>query len=193
MSESAFLKQLEAEPDDDTTRLVYADWLDEHDDLRGEFLRTWVLLRTADEPQRSEYRQRILELRPIMATGWLARALPDVASDEVREALFRVASGGGKRDVFFLAVCGGDPSWYLFARLKPDYPHLRPWSEVRDEAEEYLRGFKCCFGPVFWDNHNRCRTEVDTTVAPMGSGTECRVELQNEEWAITDTRGTWIS
>jgi|SRR5579883_1196483 len=37
--ESAFLSTILANPDDDTLRLVYADWLDEHNDPRGEFIR----------------------------------------------------------------------------------------------------------------------------------------------------------
>jgi uncharacterized protein (TIGR02996 family) len=45
--ENAFLASLRASPADDTTRLVYADWLDERGDRRGEFLRVAVAARTA--------------------------------------------------------------------------------------------------------------------------------------------------
>ncbi|MFK8113410.1 MAG: TIGR02996 domain-containing protein [Rubripirellula sp.] len=34
-----FLRQIIADPDDDDHRLVYADWLEEHGDRRGEFIR----------------------------------------------------------------------------------------------------------------------------------------------------------
>lgn len=37
--EAAFLEAIKAAPNDDTVRLVYADWLDEHDQRGGEFLR----------------------------------------------------------------------------------------------------------------------------------------------------------
>jgi uncharacterized protein (TIGR02996 family) len=37
--EQAFLAAIAAEPEDDVSKLVYADWLDEHDDPRGEFIR----------------------------------------------------------------------------------------------------------------------------------------------------------
>ena len=38
--EEAFLEALKANPADDTTRLVYADWLDEHDQpQKAEYLR----------------------------------------------------------------------------------------------------------------------------------------------------------
>ena len=38
----ALLDAIFAEPDDDTPRLVYADWLDDRDDPRGPFLRAEV-------------------------------------------------------------------------------------------------------------------------------------------------------
>lgn len=40
--EEAFLAAVVAAPGDDTARLVYADWLDEHDDPRGKYLRDTV-------------------------------------------------------------------------------------------------------------------------------------------------------
>jgi uncharacterized protein (TIGR02996 family) len=45
--ESAFLAAIKSAPDDDTARLVYADWLDERGDPRGGLLRThlFALLR----------------------------------------------------------------------------------------------------------------------------------------------------
>ena len=35
----AFLEAIAADPDDEATRLVYADWLEEHGDSRAQFLR----------------------------------------------------------------------------------------------------------------------------------------------------------
>jgi uncharacterized protein (TIGR02996 family) len=46
--ERAFLAAIAAEPDDDTARLVYADWLDEH----GEPLRAMVIRRGVKKPKR---------------------------------------------------------------------------------------------------------------------------------------------
>src|SRR5947209_1506964 len=37
--EGAFLEAIEANPDDDTLRLIYADWLEEQGDPLGEFIR----------------------------------------------------------------------------------------------------------------------------------------------------------
>jgi uncharacterized protein (TIGR02996 family) len=39
-----FLRDIIAHPDDPVPRLVYADWLDERDDPRGEFLDSPFLL-----------------------------------------------------------------------------------------------------------------------------------------------------
>jgi uncharacterized protein (TIGR02996 family) len=48
-TELGFLQAILADPDDDTHRLVYADWLDERDDLRGRYLRLEVRLAELDE------------------------------------------------------------------------------------------------------------------------------------------------
>src|SRR5262245_41656475 len=68
--EDDFLHKLLENPADDTTRLVYADWLDERDDTESKakalFLRLTVRLR---EPE------RLKDLQPLPATlptGWLA-------------------------------------------------------------------------------------------------------------------------
>ncbi len=38
-NDDAFLQAIIEQPDDDSLRLIYADWLEEHDDPRGEFIR----------------------------------------------------------------------------------------------------------------------------------------------------------
>jgi uncharacterized protein (TIGR02996 family) len=42
--EARFLEHVCAGPDDDSPRLIYADWLDERDDPRGEFIRVQIAL-----------------------------------------------------------------------------------------------------------------------------------------------------
>src|SRR5437588_12608417 len=43
MNDAAFLADICANPDDDTPRLVYADWLEDHGDSeRAEFIRTQI-------------------------------------------------------------------------------------------------------------------------------------------------------
>src|SRR4051794_2009386 len=75
-SHEAFLKQLAAHPDDDTTRLVYADWLDEQGDERGSYLRGEVELARLDDadPRHAELRNELTTLRWGIAEDWLAQA-----------------------------------------------------------------------------------------------------------------------
>jgi uncharacterized protein (TIGR02996 family) len=46
MTDDAFLRAILQDPDDDVPRLVYADWLDERGDPRGEFIRVQCRLAT---------------------------------------------------------------------------------------------------------------------------------------------------
>lgn len=45
MDETLFLNEIASNPDDDTVKLVYADWLDEQGDPRGQMIRLSVELR----------------------------------------------------------------------------------------------------------------------------------------------------
>jgi uncharacterized protein (TIGR02996 family) len=63
MNAAAFLADICANPDDDTPRLVYADWLEDHGDAdRAEFVRAQVELSQPPTP-RSRTRRRQLEQR----------------------------------------------------------------------------------------------------------------------------------
>jgi uncharacterized protein (TIGR02996 family) len=60
--EAAFLMALKASPADDTARLVYADWLDDHDQpQKAEYLRLVAELARAFEETPSELMDRVLE------------------------------------------------------------------------------------------------------------------------------------
>ncbi|MBO0698035.1 MAG: TIGR02996 domain-containing protein [Zavarzinella sp.] len=58
--EAAFLDRVSADPDDDAPRLIFADWLDERGDPRGEFIRVQVALARlpAGEPGAADLRDR---------------------------------------------------------------------------------------------------------------------------------------
>jgi uncharacterized protein (TIGR02996 family) len=73
--ERGFLRALREDPNDEVSRLVYADWLEEQGDPRGEFLRLEVQLShmPAEDPQRTEGEARLRELRASLDPGWLAR------------------------------------------------------------------------------------------------------------------------
>ena len=49
MTDDAFLAAILATPDDDSPRLIYADWLEERGDPRGELLRVECRLRLLSE------------------------------------------------------------------------------------------------------------------------------------------------
>jgi uncharacterized protein (TIGR02996 family) len=51
MMPEEFVRGILAEPDDDTPRLIYADWLEERGDPRGEFIRLQCELATLTKPE----------------------------------------------------------------------------------------------------------------------------------------------
>src|SRR6266545_1532761 len=71
MSEEAgFIAALLTEPDDRTTLLVYADWLDDRSDPRAEYLRL-LATEKADESRAEEIRSQLAELRTGIDVGWI--------------------------------------------------------------------------------------------------------------------------
>jgi uncharacterized protein (TIGR02996 family) len=70
--EQAFLHSLLANPSDDTLRLVFADWLNEHGDPRGTFLRVEVAFHQAGEAARADLRERLHQARRGLDARWLA-------------------------------------------------------------------------------------------------------------------------
>ncbi|MBN9521309.1 TIGR02996 domain-containing protein [bacterium] len=73
MDEAALLNAIVANPDDDTPRLVYADWLDDHGQSpRAEFIRTQIELArlTDDDPRRPALQAREAELLRANERSW---------------------------------------------------------------------------------------------------------------------------
>jgi uncharacterized protein (TIGR02996 family) len=76
-TEDAFLAAIRDEPADDTHRLVYADWLQDHDDSdridRGEFIRLQCRLAKLGEfdPERDDLEVREHELLALYERTWL--------------------------------------------------------------------------------------------------------------------------
>lgn len=81
MEHVAFVAAIQAEPDDDVPRLIYADWLDEQGDPRGPFVRAQVALARlpADDPQRTEWAELEKELLAEHESEW---------SSELNEEMF---------------------------------------------------------------------------------------------------------
>jgi uncharacterized protein (TIGR02996 family) len=73
MKEAAFLATILHDPDDRATRLVYADWLKDHDDPRGELIRIEDEMRTlpAFADRFWQLKPRRNQLRAKAGTHWL--------------------------------------------------------------------------------------------------------------------------
>lgn len=73
--EDAFLKSIKASPDDDTARLAYADWLDEHGLHRHAAYLREVVAMARDGPGHpavwNRRVHRLLEMRIPLAPGWI--------------------------------------------------------------------------------------------------------------------------
>jgi uncharacterized protein (TIGR02996 family) len=75
----AFLRAIRTNPDDDTARLAFADWLDEHDEPpRAEFIRVQIELEPIrhriDNPRALELHKREAELLRTHSDAWLGKA-----------------------------------------------------------------------------------------------------------------------
>jgi uncharacterized protein (TIGR02996 family) len=90
--ERAFLHAMLDDPDDDTVRLVYADFLEDRGNPRGELIRVQCQL-AAWEPdlaRRTELQRREQELIEAHATAWLGPLRADCTDFEFRRGLLRV-------------------------------------------------------------------------------------------------------
>jgi uncharacterized protein (TIGR02996 family) len=87
--EAAFLAAISAAPADDTARLVYADWLDDHSDPRGPYLRAecaWAKLWGRSKRVASpELRRLAAQLDSV----WVARVSRPPAGVCIQDPLFR--------------------------------------------------------------------------------------------------------
>jgi uncharacterized protein (TIGR02996 family) len=78
MTDDAFLQTIQEKPSDDTTRLIYADWLEERDDevslTRARFIRAdcELALLPGDDKRRKALRKRRRELATRLDASWLA-------------------------------------------------------------------------------------------------------------------------
>src|SRR5262249_34751659 len=69
----AFIRAIQSSPNDPTLRLVYADWLEERGDPRGDFLRLEAeLAASTDAKHFLAGQKRLQELRQRLDRGWLA-------------------------------------------------------------------------------------------------------------------------
>jgi uncharacterized protein (TIGR02996 family) len=75
--DDAFLQAIIESPDDESLRLIYADWLDERGDPRGEFIRVQVTLANSpDQPRRQELEARQRDLLGRHEQQWVTPLRP---------------------------------------------------------------------------------------------------------------------
>lgn len=92
----AFLQDSKDHPEDDTPRLILADWLEDHDDEpRAEFLRVQLqLARPGNHSQRRALQERERQLIAQYASGWLAPLDQQTATWSFQRGLARLALVG---------------------------------------------------------------------------------------------------
>jgi uncharacterized protein (TIGR02996 family) len=85
-TDAEFLHAILADPDSTEPRLVYADWLDERGDPRGEFIRLQMELALADHPA---LHARAHQLRRQHGADWLGEPLATLVRAEKADAIYR--------------------------------------------------------------------------------------------------------
>ena len=94
----AFLADIKANPDDDTPRLILADWLTDHDDPRGEFIRLQCRLARM-ETHDAEYKDlfiRSAELRVYHEADWLGAIFPLIDHPTFHRGLLNIKAKADK-------------------------------------------------------------------------------------------------
>lgn len=110
---------IRAAPDDDAPRLVYADWLLERGDPRGEL----IVLQCG--PQTEEAKKRARELLQLHQTQWLG-AIVYVTRTQVWERGFLVSAELTRRERGVVAPAIGDERWWSVRRLDARGAFLDP-------------------------------------------------------------------
>ena len=88
-----FIREIVHHPDDDAPRLVYADWLDERGDERGEFIRIQCRLESLGlrDPERPQLESRALRLVRRNSKGWAGKLRRHASRWEFRRGLVAAA------------------------------------------------------------------------------------------------------
>jgi uncharacterized protein (TIGR02996 family) len=167
--EDGFLRAILASPEDTFVRLVYADWLEDRDDPRGEYLRLEASLAAmpVGHEAAAGVRRRMIELRAHLPPPWLALlgehrssgSDPDPQRAKVvAEVLGRPAryvdEEGYERDIVAAATSGqSDALAYVESRSQQrgDYLDIKFHLRARDgrgreavwEVETYNPYFGC--------------------------------------------------
>jgi uncharacterized protein (TIGR02996 family) len=127
--DEAFIAALAERPDDCSVPLVYADWLEDHGDLRARLLRVWVDLAWRASHASPRFRDLLAEYRRLwLATepGWrrafgVARPWVDARlAEELARGYLRYVA---RRPVSQLGVIPGATRWFP----EPSEPYPSGW------------------------------------------------------------------
>src|SRR5436190_2525391 len=120
---AAFLRAIREAPDDDTPRLVFADWLEERGDPRGEFIRAQCRLAQMpdDHPARPGLEDHAQDLLARHGDEWAA-PLQGVAEDwEFRRGFVeRVTLPGQALLDHAERLFGAEPIRHAYLSLRPE-------------------------------------------------------------------------
>jgi uncharacterized protein (TIGR02996 family) len=169
-------KAVQANPNDEVMRLVYADWLEDHGDVRADFLRLLVAIKRQPPSERRASQQRLTELRAQIDPTWFGQVMSIAdrfylgdtqgawdaliaVGDKVREApLYQQAIEVSRETMLRVSrnldvIVGRlDQLGYLFANR--NQVHVPPADDVVAKLDEIERGLQ---GPLplslraFWE------------------------------------------
>lgn len=133
--EAAFLRSIANAPDDDAPRLIYADWLEERADLRGEYVRLdveRVRIPNTDTKSRAALDERMNGLVPQLDRGWVDRLkFTRRLSPLMRLDLYVVTGGKG-----MIEVRGGEQEDAVL--LVEGRPIALNWNDCQGSVGQYL-------------------------------------------------------
>jgi uncharacterized protein (TIGR02996 family) len=129
MDDDRFLQAIEAAPDDETAKLVYADWLEERGDIRAEFIRL--------ENQLTHLPHRLGQLEEQIDRMWLRT----VSNRRLK-----------KTNGFETA----DWLWEVMAQAQQDREKLRPllYAMTEERLEDFCYEFWNAAFELFPSHHN---------------------------------------
>jgi uncharacterized protein (TIGR02996 family) len=159
-SHDGFLRAIAAAPEDDATRLIYADWLDEHGEPeRAEFIRLQCedARRGTFDEARNALRRRIQDLFAAHGLRWLAADWPEA---DPSQTIGGLAFDRG----FFCRVSMADRglgpvALAEIARTRPQLALVRWWNLSGNPVESAgLQALAACpwLGRLEWLDLRRC-------------------------------------
>lgn len=140
--EDAFLRKLLDNPADDVVRLVYADWLEEREELaKAEFLRLEAETATAKKSRQARIKVRLQQLAATLDTSWLpivSKIAIDRCGQIKRTGLYRIAQLASR--------VGSAPRPPVSELTEPEFEFECPklWENLKPTDDPAVRFCKGC-------------------------------------------------